>query len=343
MMSDTLLTAKVVHAPYPMLSNSPSPVGRFRTGTGRSIPLRSGRHRLSPQARVRRLSFLAFLVCLPLIVVACSTPVGVKRINPRAVHRTLTTSVLSADTFSTPTRNVLYRRDLFARFENAPEEALADLRAEVAADRGGRDDICALAELSFFYAENTGKRAYYLASKEALAFTSMGAIPTAVHNMTPGTRFIRTLAALPVAPGVAAHSIIAVQGDGPPENGNDGIVEYQSAHIDGVESELVVRSAHSCQANPHTINEVRRILFLQRDAEARREEARAGEVSAQERQAQWTRRLPAWPSSARTPSTSSQGALPEEFTSWDISAHILPDCATRALHRHGFRQRECVQ
>jgi hypothetical protein len=42
--------------------------------------------------------------------------------------------------------------------------------------------------------------------------------------------------------------------------GKDGVVRYASAHIEGVESELVVRSGHSCQANPHTIEEVRRIL-----------------------------------------------------------------------------------
>ena len=39
-------------------------------------------------------------------------------------------------------------------------------------------------------------------------------------------------------------------------------MEYTSAHIDGVESELVVRSPHSCQGNPHTMEEVRRILRL---------------------------------------------------------------------------------
>ncbi|MGE0825933.1 MAG: hypothetical protein AB7G75_12305 [Candidatus Binatia bacterium] len=62
-----------------------------------------------------------------------------------------------------------------------------------------------------------------LRNQEALAFTSMGVIQTAVHNMTPGTRFIRTLAAIPVVPGVATHSIIAaVKGDGPVETGSDG-------------------------------------------------------------------------------------------------------------------------
>lgn len=120
-----------------------------------------------------------------------------------------------------------------------------------------------------------------LRNKETLAFTSLRIIPTAVHNMTPGTRFIRTLAATSVVSGVATHSIIPVEGDGPVENGNDGIVEYTSAHLDGVDSELVVRSGHSCQANPHTINEVRRILFLQLTAESRIEAAGYREAPAQ--------------------------------------------------------------
>jgi hypothetical protein len=59
-----------------------------------------------------------------------------------------------------------------------------------------------------------------------------------------------------------AHSIIPVKGDGPAEEGNDGVVEYTSAHIDGVESERVVRSPHSCQGHPDTMEEVRRILRL---------------------------------------------------------------------------------
>jgi hypothetical protein len=38
-------------------------------------------------------------------------------------------------------------------------------------------------------------------------------------------------------------------------------VTYDSAHIEGVASELVVRSDHSVQGNPATIREVRRILL----------------------------------------------------------------------------------
>jgi pimeloyl-ACP methyl ester carboxylesterase len=86
-------------------------------------------------------------------------------------------------------------------------------------------------------------------------------IPTALDNMDASNRFIKALSATTIAPGVHAHSIIPVRGDGPVEDGNDGVVEYKSAHIDGVESELVVRSGHSTQATPETIEEVRRILY----------------------------------------------------------------------------------
>jgi len=86
-------------------------------------------------------------------------------------------------------------------------------------------------------------------------------LPTALDNMDSSNPFVQTLSGLPIAAGVHAHSIIPVKGDGPPEEGNDGVVEYKSAHIEGVESELVVRSGHSTQANPETIEEVRRILY----------------------------------------------------------------------------------
>ena len=86
-------------------------------------------------------------------------------------------------------------------------------------------------------------------------------IPTALDNMDASNPFLKTLASLPIAAGVHVHSIIPVRGTGPIQSGNDGVVEYKSAHIEGVDSELVVRSGHSAQAAPETIEEVRRILY----------------------------------------------------------------------------------
>ena len=99
--------------------------------------------------------------------------------------------------------------------------------------------------------------------EEARAVVRARGRVTSVDNMTPGNPFVETLARLPIAPGVAAHSIVAVKDDRPPlEDAADGVVAYRSAHLEDVDSELVVLSGHSCQSNPHTIEEVRRILLL---------------------------------------------------------------------------------
>ena len=92
--------------------------------------------------------------------------------------------------------------------------------------------------------------------------TKVGFVPTAVDNMSPGHPFIMGLQGIPVVPSVKVNSIIAVEGDGKLEDGDDGVVKYSAAHIEPVESELVVRSSHSAQGNPQTIEEVRRILRL---------------------------------------------------------------------------------
>jgi hypothetical protein len=97
--------------------------------------------------------------------------------------------------------------------------------------------------------------------KEGLLLGPYSGIPTSITNMNPSNRFIQGLASIPVADGVVAHSIIAVDSDAPLEEAGDGVVKYKSAHIDGVASEKIVRSSHSVQGNPETIQEVKRILL----------------------------------------------------------------------------------
>jgi len=58
---------------------------------------------------------------------------------------------------------------------------------------------------------------------------------------------------------------LGLKAGGPPAEGGDGVVKYSSAHIDGVESEKIVHSAHSMQGNPETIQEVKRILVEHAD------------------------------------------------------------------------------
>ncbi len=85
--------------------------------------------------------------------------------------------------------------------------------------------------------------------------------PNAVDDMAPDSRFNKIIAQIPMSPDIPRHSIIAVRGDGPVEEGNDGVVAYESAHIDEARSEIVVKSSHSVQSNPETVREVRRILL----------------------------------------------------------------------------------
>jgi hypothetical protein len=97
--------------------------------------------------------------------------------------------------------------------------------------------------------------------KQGVLLGGVAGIPTSIDNMNPNNFFIKNLVSIPVADGVVAHSIIAVDSDGPLDEAGDGVVKYISAHIDGVASEKIVRSSHSVQGNPETIQEVKRILL----------------------------------------------------------------------------------
>jgi hypothetical protein len=98
------------------------------------------------------------------------------------------------------------------------------------------------------------------------AFDSATSLPTSIDNMRGDSPFLKTLVSLPVVPAVRAHSIVPCLDPGPPD-GDDGVVKYRSAHIEGVDSELVVASGHSTQGEPETVEEVRRILHLHLEEE----------------------------------------------------------------------------
>jgi hypothetical protein len=89
--------------------------------------------------------------------------------------------------------------------------------------------------------------------------------PTSIDNMDWSSPQLQTLYSLPIAPWVHVHSIIPVTSE-PYQDADDGVVRYSSAHIEPVESELVVYpSGHSTQATPQAIEEVRRILYEHAD------------------------------------------------------------------------------
>jgi pimeloyl-ACP methyl ester carboxylesterase len=97
-------------------------------------------------------------------------------------------------------------------------------------------------------------------NRDAIRGGIENASPTSLSGMQEDSPYLRALALLPAAPGVTQHSIVAIDGDDEPPYGDDGVVAFRSAALPGSSSLFVVRDGHSCQSNPHVINEVRRIL-----------------------------------------------------------------------------------
>ena len=100
-----------------------------------------------------------------------------------------------------------------------------------------------------------------------------GTVPTSFDLLAPNAPALELLAARPRADDVHYHSIIGVSprtnqildlilaGVSGGEEG-DAVVPYKSAHIEGVESEIVLNADHfHIHHNPRAVLEVRRILF----------------------------------------------------------------------------------
>ena len=86
-------------------------------------------------------------------------------------------------------------------------------------------------------------------------------IPNSIDNLSDRDAFVQMSSGLPMNPRVRFHSIIGNDTPGVVQAlSSDGIVPYESAHLDGAASEVVIPSAHSVQENPLAILEIRRIL-----------------------------------------------------------------------------------
>jgi pimeloyl-ACP methyl ester carboxylesterase len=98
------------------------------------------------------------------------------------------------------------------------------------------------------------------AQRERLPLGMEDRIPTSLENMEPSSPFVRYLAELPIDPRIRVHSIIPIGEAESTDSAHDGVVTYASAHLDGVESEVLVPAEHSCLSHPRTTIELRRIL-----------------------------------------------------------------------------------
>lgn len=84
--------------------------------------------------------------------------------------------------------------------------------------------------------------------------------PTSIASLSPNNPIIQTLAALPIEK--PHHSIIGNEEAGGVPGGSDGIVPYESSHLDSAQSELIVKSWHNAHTHPGAILELARILRI---------------------------------------------------------------------------------
>lgn len=84
-------------------------------------------------------------------------------------------------------------------------------------------------------------------------------MPTGIDGLSPKNPLLPLSASMPVA--VPFHSIIGNEEKAGVAGGADGIVPYWSSHLDGAQSELIVKSGHGAHEHPLAIREVRRIML----------------------------------------------------------------------------------
>jgi pimeloyl-ACP methyl ester carboxylesterase len=92
--------------------------------------------------------------------------------------------------------------------------------------------------------------------------TFLAGVPSSVRLLKMHSPLLQTVNELPYAPNVARHSIIASVAPVPVDMSTDGVVPYESSHLENVNSEKVVTGSHACLDQADTIEEIRRILLL---------------------------------------------------------------------------------
>ncbi len=117
---------------------------------------------------------------------------------------------------------------------------------------------------------NLGKEDFIAQNKSVFRDTRFFNIETSIDSLSPGSPFFTKMVEGQRAPWVKYHNVLGLvpkQGlFGKMAAGTDGVVSKESAHMDDVESELIVEADHTTvHAHPQTVQEIRRILFVHMD------------------------------------------------------------------------------
>ncbi|MFW6575765.1 alpha/beta hydrolase [Acinetobacter baumannii] len=90
-----------------------------------------------------------------------------------------------------------------------------------------------------------------------------GLIENGASNLSRSSNFMQLTQAIQPSSNVVYHSIMGnINGTTDKSKMSDGIVPYQSSHLGGEQSELIIKGGHSIQTSPEAILELRRILRL---------------------------------------------------------------------------------
>ncbi|MCA9041251.1 MAG: hypothetical protein KDA65_12935 [Planctomycetaceae bacterium] len=85
---------------------------------------------------------------------------------------------------------------------------------------------------------------------------------TSIDSLSPNSPILQANYESEKAEWVSYHNVVGVTSDKPLEENSDGVVPYISAHLDRVDSEIVVNAEHSeLHRHPKTVLEVQRILL----------------------------------------------------------------------------------
>ena len=84
---------------------------------------------------------------------------------------------------------------------------------------------------------------------------------SAVRTLSPQSPALIAVSKLPIE--VPYHTVIGQRYSGPQERGTDGVVPYWSSHLDGSQSEVIVRSGHGVFSNHDAVRETIRILHVE--------------------------------------------------------------------------------
>jgi pimeloyl-ACP methyl ester carboxylesterase len=130
------------------------------------------------------------------------------------------------------------------------------------ADRWYTGILSGMVNLPSVVSETTAKISGGQAMTQSAASEFTKKTPNALNLLSPSSVFMKATSSIPLRSDIPYHSIIGTRKSTDDGAGtSDGIVPYESSHLNFTESEILVPSGHNAHTHPLAIVEVKRILY----------------------------------------------------------------------------------